>query len=203
MSLSAEFEARVRSGPALRRVHQNDVAFSDFCSRESMRQPGSRPARRWNWLRASTLLKLCSAGSTSRPATSTKGSRNWKKPSQMTSSPASIPRQLWGTRTAKNGERGKAQAIIAELNQMSSQRYVSPLCAAIVYIGLGDKNRALDGSGKGLRGTLAVAGLSQNRYEVGPGALRSALRRVAEKSGPRQLTARRLDSLSLRCYSQC
>jgi adenylate cyclase len=43
------------------------------------------------------------------------------------------------------GQRAKAQEIIAELNQMSSQRYVSPSCTALVYLGLGDKGRALDG----------------------------------------------------------
>ena len=46
---------------------------------------------------------------------------------------------------AMNGERGKAQAILAELNQMSSRRFVSPYCTAIIYLGLGDKKRALDG----------------------------------------------------------
>jgi adenylate cyclase len=46
---------------------------------------------------------------------------------------------------AKNGERGKAQAILAELNEMSSGRYITPLATAIIYVGLGDKQRALDG----------------------------------------------------------
>jgi tetratricopeptide (TPR) repeat protein len=45
---------------------------------------------------------------------------------------------------AMNGERGKAQAILADLNQMSSRRFVSPYCTAIIYLGLGDKERALD-----------------------------------------------------------
>ncbi len=35
--------------------------------------------------------------------------------------------------------------MIAELNQMSSRRFVSPFCTAIIYLGLGDKERALDG----------------------------------------------------------
>jgi len=46
---------------------------------------------------------------------------------------------------AVSGERDKAQAIIAELNQASSHRFVSPWCTAIIYVGLGDKQRALDG----------------------------------------------------------
>ncbi|MFZ0890526.1 MAG: hypothetical protein WA005_18955, partial [Candidatus Binataceae bacterium] len=49
---------------------------------------------------------------------------------------------------AAAGERGKAQAILAELNQMSSRRFVSPFCAAIIYLGLGDKEQALDGLDK-------------------------------------------------------
>jgi hypothetical protein len=46
---------------------------------------------------------------------------------------------------AAAGERGKALAMIGELNQMSSQRYVSPFCTAPIHRGLGDKERALDG----------------------------------------------------------
>jgi adenylate cyclase len=46
---------------------------------------------------------------------------------------------------AKSGDRTKAQAIITELNQMSSRRFVSPFCIAVIYLGLGDKERALDG----------------------------------------------------------
>jgi tetratricopeptide (TPR) repeat protein len=45
---------------------------------------------------------------------------------------------------AAAGERAKAEAMIAELNQMSSRRFVSPFCTAIIYLGLGDKERALD-----------------------------------------------------------
>jgi adenylate cyclase len=46
---------------------------------------------------------------------------------------------------AAAGERTKAEAKIAELNQMSSRRFVSPFCTAIIYLGLGDKRRSLDG----------------------------------------------------------
>ena len=46
---------------------------------------------------------------------------------------------------AKSGERTKAEAAITELNQTSSGRYVSPYLTAIIYLGLGDKRRALDG----------------------------------------------------------
>jgi TolB-like protein/Tfp pilus assembly protein PilF len=46
---------------------------------------------------------------------------------------------------AKSGDRTRAQAIITELNQTSSRQYVSPYYSAIIYLGLGDKRRALDG----------------------------------------------------------
>ena len=46
---------------------------------------------------------------------------------------------------AASGNRAKAQAIIGELNQMSSREYVSPYATAIIYLGLGNHERALDG----------------------------------------------------------
>jgi adenylate cyclase len=45
---------------------------------------------------------------------------------------------------AAAGERAKAKAMLAELDQMASHRFVSPTCTALVYLGLGDKRRALD-----------------------------------------------------------
>jgi adenylate cyclase len=46
---------------------------------------------------------------------------------------------------AAAGERGKAEAIIADLNQTASHQYVSPFCTAIIYLGLGNHEPALDG----------------------------------------------------------
>ena len=46
---------------------------------------------------------------------------------------------------AKSGDRAKAEAVLADLKQMSAHRYVSPFCTAIVYLGLGDNERAMDG----------------------------------------------------------
>jgi adenylate cyclase len=46
---------------------------------------------------------------------------------------------------AVSGQRSKAQEVLADLDQMSRSRFVSPWCGAIVYLGLGDKQRALDG----------------------------------------------------------
>jgi adenylate cyclase len=46
---------------------------------------------------------------------------------------------------AKAGDHAKAEAIIAELKRKSSRRFVSPACIALVYLGLGEKQRALEG----------------------------------------------------------
>ena len=51
---------------------------------------------------------------------------------------------LLGYAYAKSGNRTKAEVTIAELNQMSSQRFVEPFAPALVYLGLGDNKRALD-----------------------------------------------------------
>jgi hypothetical protein len=39
------------------------------------------------------------------------------------------------------GERVKAQKTLAELHEMSKQRYISPYLFAVVYAGLGDKDQ--------------------------------------------------------------
>jgi adenylate cyclase len=49
-----------------------------------------------------------------------------------------------GAAYAAVGERDKAEAIIADLQAASAKRYVSPLSTAMVYGGLGDRQRALD-----------------------------------------------------------
>jgi len=46
---------------------------------------------------------------------------------------------------AASGDRAKALAIIKQLDEVSSRRYVSPFSTAIIYLALGDKNRALTG----------------------------------------------------------
>jgi adenylate cyclase len=49
---------------------------------------------------------------------------------------------------AMSGDGAKANTIITELDQMSSRRFVSPFCTAIVYLGLGNRAKALDGLDK-------------------------------------------------------
>ena len=45
---------------------------------------------------------------------------------------------------AASGRQAEAQRILAELNEMSKQAYVSSYDLAILYVGLGDKERALE-----------------------------------------------------------
>ena len=45
---------------------------------------------------------------------------------------------------ARSGKQSEAQKILAELNEMSKTGYVSPYDLAILYAGLGDKDKALD-----------------------------------------------------------
>jgi len=59
--------------------------------------------------------------------------------------PEPIIRGYLGHAYAKAGERAKAEAVIAQLHQMSSRRFVSPFCATLVYLGLGDKPRTMEG----------------------------------------------------------
>jgi adenylate cyclase len=45
---------------------------------------------------------------------------------------------------AANGDRAKAEQILQDLEELSKQRYVSPANRAAVYLGLGEKEKALD-----------------------------------------------------------
>jgi serine/threonine protein kinase/tetratricopeptide (TPR) repeat protein len=54
------------------------------------------------------------------------------------------PLAMLGHAYATSGRKGEAQKLLAELNQMSTQTYVSPYDLAILYLGLGDKDRAFE-----------------------------------------------------------
>ena len=55
---------------------------------------------------------------------------------------------LLGNLHARAGARDKALAILDELNQMASQRYVPPHSQAFIYAGLGDLDRAFEWQAK-------------------------------------------------------
>ena len=45
---------------------------------------------------------------------------------------------------ARNGQKDKATETLAELNRLASQRFVTPFCQALIYLGLGEEDKALD-----------------------------------------------------------
>ncbi|MEY2485395.1 MAG: hypothetical protein QOH39_1043 [Verrucomicrobiota bacterium] len=45
---------------------------------------------------------------------------------------------------AKDGQKDKALEMLNELKQLSSRRFVTPFCQALVYLGLGENSRAID-----------------------------------------------------------
>jgi len=49
-----------------------------------------------------------------------------------------------GYACAANGDRAKAEQILQDLEELSKQRYVSPANRAAVYLGFGEKEKALD-----------------------------------------------------------
>jgi TolB-like protein/Tfp pilus assembly protein PilF len=51
---------------------------------------------------------------------------------------------MLGQAYARNGQKDEAQKILLRLNEEAKSRYVAPYSTSLVYLGLGDKERALD-----------------------------------------------------------
>jgi adenylate cyclase len=51
---------------------------------------------------------------------------------------------LLGQAYARNGQKDEAQKVLMRLNEMAKSRYVAPYAIAFVYLGLGEKERAID-----------------------------------------------------------
>jgi TolB-like protein/Tfp pilus assembly protein PilF len=51
---------------------------------------------------------------------------------------------MLGQAYARNGQKDEAEKILARLKEEAKSRYVSPYAWALLYAGLGDKNRAID-----------------------------------------------------------
>jgi len=60
---------------------------------------------------------------------------------------------------ALSGKRQEAEEKLSDLRGMSKQRYVDPICYAIIYAGLGDKERAIEWLEKGYREEGLLVGL--------------------------------------------
>ena len=51
---------------------------------------------------------------------------------------------MLGQAYARNGQTDEARKVLERLNEQAKTRYVEPLALALVFLGLGDKERALD-----------------------------------------------------------
>ena len=51
---------------------------------------------------------------------------------------------MLGQAYARNGQKDEAQKVLLQLNEEAKSRYVTPYATALVYLGLGEKERALD-----------------------------------------------------------
>jgi len=51
---------------------------------------------------------------------------------------------MLGQAYARNGQKGEAQKVLLRLNEEGKSRYVAPYAITLVYLGLGEKERALD-----------------------------------------------------------
>jgi TolB-like protein len=76
-----------------------------------------------------------------------------RKPGQRSPLPDSDPEAvaLLGYTYALAGKRNKALKILDELGELIKQRYVEPHCLALVYIGLGDKDKAFEWLDRAIR----------------------------------------------------
>ena len=50
----------------------------------------------------------------------------------------------YGYALAVSGDRAKAEQILRDLENLAKQRYVSPAASMLVYLGLGEKEKALE-----------------------------------------------------------
>jgi len=66
----------------------------------------------------------------------------YRKAFELNGDPYSLG--VLGQAYARNGQKDEAQKVLARLNEMAKSRYVAPYPIAVFYLGLGDKERAID-----------------------------------------------------------
>jgi TolB-like protein/Tfp pilus assembly protein PilF len=66
----------------------------------------------------------------------------YQKAFDLNSDPYSLG--LLGQAYARNGQKDEAQKVLMRLNEMAKSRYVAPYAIAFIYLGLGEKERAID-----------------------------------------------------------
>jgi eukaryotic-like serine/threonine-protein kinase len=62
----------------------------------------------------------------------------------------SVPVVFLGYALAKSGDRAEARALLAQLLKASNERYISPYNVALLYIGLGERDEALEWLERGI-----------------------------------------------------
>ena len=51
---------------------------------------------------------------------------------------------MLGQAYARSGQKGEAQKALAKMNELAKSRHIAPYAWALIYLGLGEKKRALD-----------------------------------------------------------
>ena len=84
---------------------------------------------------------------------------------------------------ARSGNKAEAEKLLTELISASRTRqYVSPYYFAVVYVGLGEHEKAHRLAGKGFRGSLQWPGVSEGGTRTRRPALKPALCRPTTKT---------------------
>jgi len=66
----------------------------------------------------------------------------YRKAFDLNSDPYSLG--MLGRAYAQNGQKNEAQKVLGQLSDLAKSRYVAPYAIALVYLGLGEKERAID-----------------------------------------------------------
>ena len=90
-----------------------------------------------------------------------------------------------GAVAAARGRAAEARAVIGELTEEATRRYVSPVAFAIVHAALGENDAAFAVARSGLRGAARLALLSQGRAAARRPARRPALSPPARANASR------------------
>src|SRR5204862_7251315 len=87
------------------------------------------------------LAHYCPGGILKRDGRLDKAIPEFQKSVELNNDAYSIA--MLGPAFARNGQRDEAQKIIARVTDEAKSRYVAPYASAVLYLGLGDKERAL------------------------------------------------------------
>ena len=101
-----------------------------------------RRAKHWKSIRNFSWLITISARCCNSKDTLSEAIAEFQKAVDLNGDPDSLG--MLGQAYARNGQKDEAQKILLRLNEEAKSRYVAPYATALVYLGLGEKERALD-----------------------------------------------------------